>query len=337
MMALDRGRFGLVAKQANLAPSVHNTQPVRWRLEGPRRIGLFLDAARLLPIGDPELRDAGVSAGAAVEATYLVLSGLGLAGDFEPASATLRRNGEEFIPLGTLSVRPSDRADPLLAAHFRRTTWRGGFAQASAKALQALRHLCDGRDDVTFAPGPDSLLAELGDKASLGFLRQPAYREELRSWMRLSPNEPGWELDGLDARSLALSRAEAKCAGILLDPRVFALVRATRLDRILLSERAKTLTASAILLAHRPEGESPIESGRALLRLWLEITRLGLAAWPMASVADDRDICISVSRHYGIPDDRRLITALRVGAVPLGKQVSRVRLPPSEIVLEAAC
>ena len=53
--------------EANLAPSVHNTQPARWQFEGDV-IRLYAHLESCLKVGDPEFRDAGLSCGAALEA-----------------------------------------------------------------------------------------------------------------------------------------------------------------------------------------------------------------------------------------------------------------------------
>jgi hypothetical protein len=337
MIRVSRGLLGLVAKQANLAPSVHNTQPTRWRLGEDGGIDLLLDARRLLPVGDPEGRDAAVSAGAALEATCIVLSGIGLRGNFE-AAEHLDRGSADGRPLllGRLRLSPGREPDPLLDAHVRRATWRGGFAKASPEAARSLGRLCEELGGVVMVPGAERSLAELGDAASLGLLRRTDYRDELRSWMRLSPRDPGWCRDGLNARSLALGRPDALGASTLLRPRFFAAADAVGLAGPLLSERRKTRSATAVLLVHRPGDEGHVESGRALHRLWLEVTRLGFLGWPMTSVADDPEIRSSVSRTWGIPDDRRLLTALRVGPGPAGLRVPRFRLPPSELVLDPA-
>ncbi|MDX6584329.1 MAG: hypothetical protein QOI10_3513, partial [Solirubrobacterales bacterium] len=47
------------------APSLHNTQPWRWRV-GDESVQLYLDQARQLPATDPEGRELIISCGAAL-------------------------------------------------------------------------------------------------------------------------------------------------------------------------------------------------------------------------------------------------------------------------------
>ena len=77
---MDPSAFeGLVA-EAMLAPSAHNTQPVRWALDG-EKISVFVDLSRRLPVGDPADRDLQIAAGAAIEGTVLALAKRGQGGN----------------------------------------------------------------------------------------------------------------------------------------------------------------------------------------------------------------------------------------------------------------
>lgn len=66
-----------IAARANLAPAVHNTQPITWHADGDT-LWLLADRARFLQAADPKERDAGYSAGTALEGTLLALSAMQL-------------------------------------------------------------------------------------------------------------------------------------------------------------------------------------------------------------------------------------------------------------------
>ncbi|MEE6165965.1 MULTISPECIES: Acg family FMN-binding oxidoreductase [unclassified Mycolicibacterium] len=61
---------------ANRAPSVHNSQPWRWRV-GPRSIHLYSDTSLHLPHTDPDCRDLIVSCGTALNHCVIALAALG--------------------------------------------------------------------------------------------------------------------------------------------------------------------------------------------------------------------------------------------------------------------
>ncbi|CAL9505880.1 Putative NAD(P)H nitroreductase [Actinosynnema sp. ALI-1.44] len=59
------------------APSVHNTQPWRWRI-GDRSVHLYADDSRRLPATDPQGRDLLLSCGAALHHLRVALAAMGL-------------------------------------------------------------------------------------------------------------------------------------------------------------------------------------------------------------------------------------------------------------------
>jgi nitroreductase len=64
------------ATAAGYAPSIHNTQPWRWRLIG-RVLDLHLDRARVLQVTDPDTRLATLSCGAALHHARVALAAQG--------------------------------------------------------------------------------------------------------------------------------------------------------------------------------------------------------------------------------------------------------------------
>lgn len=75
-MTLDAQTFRALVAEAALSPSVHNTQPTRWRLTSDGRVQVLEDEDRRLPVGDPEGRDLNVSHGSAVEGSLSLPDGL---------------------------------------------------------------------------------------------------------------------------------------------------------------------------------------------------------------------------------------------------------------------
>jgi hypothetical protein len=70
--------LGRAAEHALRAPSVHNTQPWRWRIR-PEAIELHADWNRYLPATDPDRRDLILSCGAALHHVQVACAARGLA------------------------------------------------------------------------------------------------------------------------------------------------------------------------------------------------------------------------------------------------------------------
>jgi hypothetical protein len=318
-----------LAAAANQAPSVHNTQPTRWKLADDGALWLLTDTTRQLAIGDVTGRDLRVSLGAALEATGILLAEQGI-GFGSVSYSNLRAAVRVELTTGAAG-------DPLVVQMEHRLTWRKGFAPASRENVLALNAWSERRDDITLVGSPAEIvfISALNEKTSLAFYRNAAYRRELLYWMRLSPSDPRFGIDGLSAHALGMSSIEAVGAGYVLRDPIFGMLDRVGMIGGMISEHSRTMSATAVLLFHRPIEENPIDTGRALYRRQLELSARGFQTWPMSVLADDADAAAELGAHYGLADDRRLITAWRVGLVPPGQSLRRERLPAAALIITA--
>jgi hypothetical protein len=324
-----------IVARACLAPSVHNTQPVRWHFAADGSIWILTDPTRWLRAGDPRRRDMGVSAGAAVEGTMLACSqnGLSLVALEQPAGDKSPIEGLEIA--ARLVLRAGAAVHPLAIRLPQRSTFRGRFSPADKTQCSTLSGVLAGDPSVTLVtdqPGI-AVLAALNDRASLTFFRDAAFRRELLQWMRLSGSHPKWDRDGLNARALGLGRVEAWGAGLVLSDPIFPVLDQLGLAGLLTGEAEKTKSAAAIALFHRPVGESPLETGLLFLEFLLKVTAAGFSAWPMAVIADDPASAAEATARFAIPRERRLINAFRLGLAPKSYSAARARLPVRELIV----
>lgn len=301
---MDRDLFERIVAQASLAPSVHNTQPARWR-RTETGIDILCDGEVVLPVGDPDGRDAGLSCGAAVEATVIALSAKGISvtvdDQWKGAGAGLR-------PVARLTLNGPCEPDPMVGQLEHRFTHRGVFAPGTVSLFGW------GRADVALVTDPPrkAWLAELNDRVSLDIMRGKAFRTELLHWMRLLPWSPRYETDGLNREALRLTPVVALGARLALGP-LWGLCNLFGLSRAITAEAEATTSAQAIACFHRPLDESPVETGRAYMRMCLEAAHLGMASWPMASLADNRTSRDEITARLGLSADRRLVQVIRFG------------------------
>lgn len=320
---MDQAMLRRVIERACFAPSVHNTQPARWR-PGHDRIRIAADLSVALDVGDPELRDMALSCGASLEATVLALSEHGVGAevsDLWDADDQTTCAGHRMVA----DIRfGSGKPDPLHAQLEARFTWRDHFA-AGAPTLFGWT-----RTDTNIVLDRPTVahIAVLNDRVSLDIMRDRGFRRELLSWMRLGT---GAAVDGMTRANLRMSGFEARAAGLALGP-LWPLLDRCGLTAGLTAEADKTNSAPMIVAFHRPKDESPVASGRAYLRMWLEATSLGLAGWPMAAMSDDPAARGELCTMLGIPSDRRLIQVLRFGAAT-GEMSPRTRRPYDEVLV----
>lgn len=323
---ISQEQFEAVVARANLAPSIHNAQPTRWRLRGDV-IEVAVDRAIALPAADPSGESVGLSCGAAVEATVMALSEIGLGAEVTDLWSDDNRHDWSGHRMGAaIRLSMAAEADPLGALLEPRFTWRGAFEAEPVRLFGWTRE-----DTVLVLDAPtQAWLAGLNDVASLGILRDAAFRSELLSWMRLEEDHPRYAFDGL---SLAALRMDPKIAGKLRlgFGAMWSILDALGRTAAMTAEADLTMTAPVLACFHRPHTETPLQSGRAYLRLCLEAAHLGLAAWPMAALSDDAETAAQIKAHFVIGPERKLIQVLRLG-VPTGSQTPRGRRPLSELI-----
>ncbi|WP_299153631.1 hypothetical protein [uncultured Tateyamaria sp.] len=307
--------FRQLVARASLAPSVHNVQPARWKLEGDR-IWLFEDHKVRLPAADPTGHDAAMSLGAALEGMVLAAAqeGLRISHDLVTDDGT-----SDMRPIARLTFAPETAGTPqgdALARHvITRQSWRGAFKAPTDEGRQVAQTLADADCHVFTASEMIRLIAKLLDTASFTFTRRDDFRTELVSWMRLRRSHPNWARDGLNADAMRLGFFERIGAKVLLGFG-FRPLLACGLAEKLLSEEQKTAAATAIVVFHRPKGEDPFVSGRAFYRAWLRIEAAGFGASVLTALADDLTSAEALAGMAELPKDRRIVSAFRIGHRP---------------------
>lgn len=315
--------FRQVVARANLAPSIHNAQPARWRLRG-HVIEVAADLSVKLPHADPTGEAIGLSCGAAVEATLVALPFAAQVEDVWAHDDVHSWSGHRMA--ARITVKDAANADALSPQLERRYTWRGAFKPTPPRLFGWTR------EDTFFVMDEPTRgwIAGLNDAASLGILRDRAFRRELLSWMRLTAGHARYRFDGLSLAALRMDAQIAKTVKLGFGP-LWSVMDFFGRTAAMTAEADVTMTAPVLACFHRPVEESAVASGRAYLRLCLEAAHLDLSAWPMAALTDDPLPAGEISQHFGIGPERKLIQILRLGA-PSGAQTPRARRPLEELI-----
>ena len=279
---------------AILAPSGHNMQPWKFRIQGPT-LELLGDFTRTLPVADPENRELVMSCGAALLNLRVAIRNFGYTAVTELCPDPARP--ELLATVRLFGQAPPGRTDHrLFKAIPERRTNRNPFEarniprallyrwQRAAAYEDAWLHLVD-------TPDERRALADLvaqGD-AELGASRR--YREELPRWMRPNQAVEAIERDGVPGYALGMGNLASAISGpsgalhggrdrdlVLKAPAVFVLgtdeddveawmIAGQALGRVLLAAQGEGVTASFFL--------QPIELPHLRTRLSDLIRELG--------------------------------------------------------------
>lgn len=260
------------------APSVHNSQPWRWRI-GEESVHLYADPARHLPRIDPGRRDLMLSCGVALQHFTVALSALGWACEVHrfPNPA----NPDHLASVEILAPGLSEQDIALAAAIPRRRTDRrwfsswpvpsGDIALMAARAARAgvlLRRV----EDV-------GELAQVVAHAVREHIGDPEYLAELSMWSGRHGTPAG-----VPARNTPSSERDGK-----FPARVFANPGLAQPSGVAARDDAGVVL---VLATATDDSLALLQAGEATGVVLLTATALGLASCPLTEpleIAHTRD------------------------------------------------
>ena len=316
-------RAGYLIAAAARAPSVHNTQPWRFKA-GPEVIELFTDQRRKLRV-DPAGREMLISCGAALFGLRLAVRSLGYLPvvGLLPDPAKLRLLAR--VRLGAeVPMTGAERA--MLAAMPHRHTHRGPFAAGPLPAglLVGLQHdaLAEGAELALVEPGLayEQLAAIVGAAGPRQDL-DPVARADARRWSRA----PGSTArDGVPAQAFPPRVAKAGRQHGRLRQRDFDLGRGLGL----LTGDGPPPAATAVLLTRGDGRADWLRAGQALHRLLLHAA----ASWVFASLPtqplEADAIRALIRERLNLPGAPQML--LQLG--PARTTQATARRPPAELM-----
>jgi len=284
------------------APSVHNSQPWRWRV-GPHSLHLYTDLERHLPNTDPDRRDLMLSCGAALNHCVIALAALGWQSKIHRfpnpsdvqhlASIELQRRTPAELDVSLAAAIPRRRTD---RRYFR--SWPvppGDIAVMAARAARAgvkvLRV-----EDVT---GLKGIVAQAARKHT----NDSEYLGELAAW---SGRHAAFA--GVPARSTPAPDPRAEMPG-----RQFAGTALAQPPETTAADD----NAEVLALGTRDDDElARLRAGEATSLVLLTATALGLASCPITEpleIAETREsVRADIFDHNEFPQ-----MLLRVGWAPV--------------------
>jgi len=271
-VSLASGERGSLMRElvrcATLAPSSHNTQCWTFRLQD-RTVTIGPDLSRRCPVVDPDDHHVYVSLGCATENLVQAALASGLKAD-----ARFDATGVGSI---ALSLEPTRAlVSPLFQAIAERQCTRGDYdaKPLSSEELRLLEQAGTGNGVrvvvLTGRQAMDGVLEYVvaGNTSQMG---DPAFVEELKTWIRFSADEALSTGDGLFAGATG-NPAMPRWLG----SRMMGLFLTPKSENERYARQIRNSAGIAVFVSERSDKEHWVEAGRCYERFALQATALGL-------------------------------------------------------------
>jgi nitroreductase len=298
------------------APSPHNVQPWRVRILSDDTAELLIEKRRTLPKEDVTGSFIILSMGLFIEALTIVAAESSLKLDFHlcqplsrftPEQITATKN--DLLPFASLSLGQISAGEPA-NANFdnallrKRRTSRISFSSELVphEAVVALAKLArewgQAYEQVTDPETIEQMLKR-NIEAVFEDLNVPSYHDEIVEWFRFTDRSARQTRDGLDYRCMNSSRLSfwlaARVPQLLQLPLTAALLK--RVYRTQLGH----VPAIGMLAGPFWEPESAFETGRFLMRFWLELAKRDLYIHPYGNMVTNKTAAEWCLKTLGVP------------------------------------
>lgn len=303
------------------APSPHNVQPWRLRILSDETAELLIEKRRTLPKEDPTGSFIILSMGLFIEALTIVAANRSLKLAFEllqPASNftpdKIARTDGELLPFARLSLSKRIADSNLDNALFlKRRTSRVSYSSQPVpnEAVEALSKLArewgHAFQQVTDAKTIEQLL-ERNIEAVFEDLNVPAYHDEIVEWFRFTDRSSRQTRDGLDYRCMNSSRVSFWLAARA--PQLLNLPLTRTLLKKVYRRQLGHVPTIGMLAGPFWDPESAFETGRFLMRFWLELARHNLYIHPFGNMVTNKAAAEWTLQLLGFP---RIWLIFRIG------------------------
>ncbi|WP_370678198.1 Tat pathway signal protein [Pleomorphomonas sp. PLEO] len=251
---------------ATLAANSHNTQPWQFQV-AETAINIRPDPSRATPVVDPDNHHLFVSLGCAAENLVVAGAAIGVHGVMESSP-----DGSLRYSYGLGTPQP----DPLLAAIGARQTTRALYdgQPVAASDLETLRLAAETDGVRLIIIEERARINQVRDLVVAGNdaqMQDPAFRAELKKWLRFNPRSAMATGDGLYAPASGNPALPDFVGRLAFDAFVTA---AAENDKY--AKQIDSSSGIAIFLGERADIQTWIRVGRACQRFALTATMLGL-------------------------------------------------------------
>jgi len=321
---------------ARWAPSPHNIQPWRLRIQSETEADLLYDPARLLPSTDPTGRFSVVGLGIFLETLAVAARARGRDVDVDYATERLEpgRGAPELWAHLRLVPHEGDRdLDPRLILERRTSRLPYDGRSVPKDVLGALGSVAE-RHGYRLSTSSDRAFVDfvLGLNRDTLFedLLEPAARREVGSWLRFSERDAVERRDGFSPSALGFP-GPLLHAYFRLAP-VFELPGPRHALRRLYFRTMRGTSTIAWFTGPFDRHADWVAAGRMLGRSWLLLTKHGVVLHPFGSIITNRRANAALQARIGADEPGSttwLIARLGYSAEP----PRSYRLEPRELIV----
>jgi len=296
------------------APSPHNVQPWRVRIHSAKEADLLIEKRRTLPKEDVTGSFIILTMGLFLEAISLVAANRAHSLHFdlyqEPSHFTaeaLERTNEPLLKFARLKLLPGSQEPPVYpdSLFLERRTSRVSLLPdpVSAPSTEALKELTKNwnqrYEQITDRATIEKLL-EWNTEALFEDLNSPAYHDEIVEWFRFTARSARQTRDGLDSRCMNASPLSfwfaARFPGLLKFPLTRPFLRK------LYRKQIGLVPTIGLIAGPFWAPEAAFETGRFLMRFWLEVARQDLYIHPYGNLVTNAVAAQKCLEQTGIRD-----------------------------------
>ena len=284
---------------ARYAPSPHNVQPWRLRVLLDDTADLFIEKHRTLPKEDPTGSFIILSMGIFIEALSIVAENSSLKLSYQlhksPAEFTpehIAKAESELLPFARLTLEKGLSESVYSNALFvTRRTSRVSYRpepipDAAVEALSKLAHTWGQTYKQVTAPETIEKILKRNIEAVFEDLNVRPYHDEIVEWFRFTARSARATRDGLDYRCMNSSRISFWLAARVPQLLQFPLTRPV-LEKVYRRQLGDVPTIG-MLAGPFWAPESAFETGRFLMRFWLELAKRDLYIHPFGNLVTNK-------------------------------------------------
>ena len=298
---------------ARYAPSPHNVQPWRLRVLSNHTADLFIEKHRTLPKEDPSGSFIILSMGIFIEALSITAENSSLKLSYQlhksPSEFTpehIAQAKDELLPFARLTLEQgsSHESGYPNALFITRRTSRGSYLPEpiSDDAVEALSILArEGGHTYKQVTAPETIekILKRNIEAVFEDLNVQPYHDEIVDWFRFTARSARATRDGLDYRCMNSSRISFWLAARVPQLLQFPITRPV-LKKVYRRQLGDVPTIG-MLAGPFWAPESAFETGRLLMRFWLELAKRDLYIHPFGNLVTNKPAAEWCLELLGVP------------------------------------